>query len=541
MTAMSALPALLPLPGVASLPAPTTQGDASTFAAMVNGLPTLDMRGVTPPLPVAPVVENATPESAAQLAGLALLSQSTPANSATAAPRVPDWIAELVRAPQPSPTPLPANTVAPTQPNVTLPNVTLPSATLPSNRAPAPALEPIEALLSRLTRVAPPHAPASAIAPAVLAKAAPTPVPLPVAAAPIEVAPIALAPAVVAPTVTALPVSARPPVQAQPDAPALPAAPEMVEPALPAATPRVDAAVQTDIPAEIVIAAAPQAIDTASDAAHPVHETIDDRASEEESKADMIAVAAAPVIAELPAPLVVQQAAMAAMTPAAPAAPARAPKPDTDSAARATTSLRQPDVALPKITLARVDASPLAREANPQANTGMIDFASVLTPIATTTADPQATPIEISSAPAAPADPVRRELDLARGDLWLDQLTKDIVAMADRPDRLSFKLQPEHLGPLDVDVTHAASGISIRMNTQTDEARNAIAAAQPRLIDDIRAQGIRVADAQVFSGGSDQQRSHQTPDPRAPLIEIATPAGEAPAAESETPARGRFA
>jgi flagellar hook-length control protein FliK len=117
----------------------------------------------------------------------------------------------------------------------------------------------------------------------------------------------------------------------------------------------------------------------------------------------------------------------------------------------------------------------------------------------------------IASAPTT--DPLRfvveHQLDLARDSRWLDALARDIVAVADKPDQLSFRLSPPQLGRLDVDVSSSDSGLSVRMNTSTEAAAQIVAAAQPRLIDELKNQGIRVAEAQVSTGGGQSQGQGQ--------------------------------
>ena len=90
-----------------------------------------------------------------------------------------------------------------------------------------------------------------------------------------------------------------------------------------------------------------------------------------------------------------------------------------------------------------------------------------------------------------------RHLDLARQEIWLDQLAKDIVAARQDNSRLSFRLSPENLGRLDVDLVRSDAGLSVNMTASTAEASAAISSAQPRLVEELRAQGTRVVDTQV--------------------------------------------
>ena len=119
----------------------------------------------------------------------------------------------------------------------------------------------------------------------------------------------------------------------------------------------------------------------------------------------------------------------------------------------------------------------------------------------------------ISAPPVAPADPIRfvveRQLDLARDTRWLDELARDIVSVGERSDRLSFRLMPAQLGRLDVDVSTSDSGLSVRIATTSDAAAQIVAAAQPRLIDELKGQGVRIAGTEVSSGGTQSQGQGQ--------------------------------
>jgi flagellar hook-length control protein FliK len=128
-------------------------------------------------------------------------------------------------------------------------------------------------------------------------------------------------------------------------------------------------------------------------------------------------------------------------------------------------------------------------------------------------AETKASALSQSIASTPTTDPLRfvveRQLDLARDSRWLDALARDILAVADTPDRLSFRLSPPHLGQLDVDLSTSESGLSVRMNASTEAATQIVAAAQPRLIDELKSQGVRVAEAQVSTGGGQSQGQGQ--------------------------------
>jgi flagellar hook-length control protein FliK len=95
---------------------------------------------------------------------------------------------------------------------------------------------------------------------------------------------------------------------------------------------------------------------------------------------------------------------------------------------------------------------------------------------------------------------VTRHLDMLRDTQWLDNLAHDISVAANQNGQLKFQINPEHLGSLAIEITHGEAGASIRMTTDNDHARAIIADAQPRLIAEVRAQGLRVADSHVDLG-----------------------------------------
>lgn len=108
--------------------------------------------------------------------------------------------------------------------------------------------------------------------------------------------------------------------------------------------------------------------------------------------------------------------------------------------------------------------------------------------------------------PSAPtADPLKgvvHQLDLARDGAWLDSLARDIARSADPNGRLHFSLAPERLGRLDVQLAANADGTAIRLVTETRDAHRIVADAQPQLIAEARAQGLRVSETRVDLAGN---------------------------------------
>ena len=150
---------------------------------------------------------------------------------------------------------------------------------------------------------------------------------------------------------------------------------------------------------------------------------------------------------------------------------------------------------------------------------------------------------------AKPAPVAERVLDMSSDDQWIAQLAADIAATKSDKGDTSFRLMPRHLGRLDVSMLTGDAGVTVRLDTQHEATATIVQAAQPRLVEDLRQQGVRVADAQVTHTPAEAGRQHQQPQGQgrqaAPdashLIETAP---ERPGADSEDRAadrRGRFA
>ena len=105
----------------------------------------------------------------------------------------------------------------------------------------------------------------------------------------------------------------------------------------------------------------------------------------------------------------------------------------------------------------------------------------------------------------APAEPIiEQQLDLAREGEWLDRLAKDIARTAAGEGHLRFRLNPENLGSLHVELTQGSSGASVRLTADTEAARTILVDAQPRLVAEARAQGVKIAETHVDLGSQSQ-------------------------------------
>ena len=107
-------------------------------------------------------------------------------------------------------------------------------------------------------------------------------------------------------------------------------------------------------------------------------------------------------------------------------------------------------------------------------------------------AEPQIDPSEFA---------IERQLDVSAEGEWLDSLARDIARTAGEGGTLRFKLNPENLGTLRVEITPHANGSAVRLTADTDAARSIIADAQPRLVAEARANGVRIAETHVDLGG----------------------------------------
>lgn len=237
---------------------------------------------------------------------------------------------------------------------------------------------------------------------------------------------------------------------------------------------------------------------------------------------------------------------VAAAIPAA-ASPATKPaKPAEAAAAPADTSAP----ALPVAARPRDAAMPILAGAEPPA-AKPIEAAPSMTILFTQPAAQGAATLTETAAPAVIAE---RVLDMDSDGAWIDQLARDIAATKSDSGDISFRLMPKHLGRLDVAMQMGDEGVSLKMDTRHEATATIVTAAQGRLVDELRQQGVRVAGAEVTctpgetgrqsqSQGQGQGRSAAA-DP-AHLIETATERAEPrPKTDSEDRAadrRGRFA
>ncbi|MBC6436510.1 hypothetical protein FM036_47580 [Nostoc sp. HG1] len=164
-------------------------------------------------------------------------------------------------------------------------------------------------------------------------------------------------------------------------------------------------------------------------------------------------------------------------------------------------------------------------------------------PILQASAEPVAFALPTTTPASGASLQIARNLDLASDLAWLGNLAQEIVSAStltssDR-DTLSFRLLPQVMGQLDVSLSRLADGLQIEMSASTERATQIIAAEQPRLIEELRQSGLKMADTDPGSGqhpGS--QRGHASPRGDLPGTESYS---RTATNEQETRPAGRFA
>lgn len=98
-------------------------------------------------------------------------------------------------------------------------------------------------------------------------------------------------------------------------------------------------------------------------------------------------------------------------------------------------------------------------------------------------------------------------LNVAKDGAWIDDLARDISRTASGEGTMRFRLAPETLGELRVEITQSERGAHVRLQVTSEAAQQALAEAQPKLVQEARAQGVRIAETEIsFAGGQGQNR-----------------------------------
>lgn len=137
-----------------------------------------------------------------------------------------------------------------------------------------------------------------------------------------------------------------------------------------------------------------------------------------------------------------------------------------------------------------------------------------------TTGTVNASPVSAASAPEAAQAVPEHWLDMHGDDAWIEQLAKDIAATKSATGDISFRLMPRHLGRLDVSMMQSEQGVSVHMDTQHEQTAAIVTAAQSRLVDELRQQGVRVAGADVTHTPQDMTRQNNNGQGRSSQNEL---------------------
>ena len=165
-------------------------------------------------------------------------------------------------------------------------------------------------------------------------------------------------------------------------------------------------------------------------------------------------------------------------------------------------------------------------------------------------AQPMTTGAAMLASTAAPVTFAERVLDLTSDGAWIDQLAHDIAATKSDSGDISFRLMPRHLGRLDVAMVMGDEGVALKLDTQHEATATIVTAAQGRLVEDLRQQGVRVSASEVTCTPGDTNRQMQgqaqgqgrgAAQDVSHLIETVTERAKARDPEEAADRRGRFA
>lgn len=263
-------------------------------------------------------------------------------------------------------------------------------------------------------------------------------------------------------------------------------------------------------------------------------------------------VAAAVVAAVVGKPVKVGDSAKLPTGEAGPTAEAVAPAPTADkprspeakpAAPEIETAIAAPAAgkprAVPQPGPAFTGAEPVAAKPTDAAPSMTIQFAQ-----------PMTTGAAMLAGTAAPVTMAERVLDLASDGAWIDQLAHDIAATKSDSGDISFRLMPRHLGRLDVAMVMGDEGVALKLDTQHEATATIVTAAQGRLVEDLRQQGVRVSASEVTCTPGDTNRQMQgqsqgqgrgAAQDVSHLIETVTERVKARDPEEAADRRGRFA
>jgi flagellar hook-length control protein FliK len=167
-----------------------------------------------------------------------------------------------------------------------------------------------------------------------------------------------------------------------------------------------------------------------------------------------------------------------------------------------------------------ITSSPTFADGSTAPQTGSVLDMVLLPGVAPTASSPLAS----AQLASAVGDPSLRPLDVANDNRWIASLAQDIAAFQGDDGMLRFQLLPRQLGRIEVSVQTGSEGVSVRVSAENAAAQTILAAAQSRLVDDLRNNGVRIVAADIgmqTQGGAHDRRDHDrsNPDQRWNFIE----------------------
>ncbi len=91
----------------------------------------------------------------------------------------------------------------------------------------------------------------------------------------------------------------------------------------------------------------------------------------------------------------------------------------------------------------------------------------------------------------------QQAIDMSAGSQWIDGLAKEIATMSAGTGQGSFRLLPEHLGPMRVDIRSGAEGSLVTLTVETKAAEEALVKDKGGLQHDVQLSTMRIIDVKV--------------------------------------------
>jgi flagellar hook-length control protein FliK len=127
--------------------------------------------------------------------------------------------------------------------------------------------------------------------------------------------------------------------------------------------------------------------------------------------------------------------------------------------------------------------------------------------------------LDVSTSPSLEASVPPRALDLSGRD-WAARLSNEMLTAQRGDGELAFRLNPQHLGTLEVGLTETAQGLIVELQASKEEAARIIARDEPRLVEELRQRGVPVVEVSLRNGAGDDGRNPRNgsnPAPQPPL------------------------